>query len=99
MSAIENTLAQRGSRYGTIEDNSELCQGMLDVLKGHDGWDQLSQTHRECLHMVLHKISRMISGDCWYDDNPHDIAGYATLLEQYIIEKVKADPQLLREND
>jgi len=34
--------------------------------------------------MIFHKISRMCIGDPYYADNAHDIAGYATLLEQYI---------------
>ena len=46
----------------------------------------LSPMHREAMHMIFHKIARMCSGDSYYADNPHDIAGYATLLEEYINE-------------
>ena len=34
--------------------------------------------------MIFHKVSRLVCGDHWYADNAHDIAGYATLLEEYI---------------
>jgi hypothetical protein len=87
--SIDKTLEERGGRYGTIQDNANLCQGAVAIFALHPKWDTLSTVHKECIHMILHKISRMVSGDAWYSDNPHDIAGYAKLLEDYIAE-VKA---------
>ena len=82
---VTKTLEQRGSRYGTFEDNARLTQALYATAIGA-AKTELSPMHREALHMIFHKIARMCSGDQWYADNPHDIAGYATLLEEYIEE-------------
>ena len=85
MDDITATLAQRGNRYGTFEDNARLTQALMATALGA-AKSELSNMHKEALHMIFHKVARMCSGDQWYADNPHDIAGYATLLEEYINE-------------
>jgi hypothetical protein len=35
--------------------------------------------------MIQHKIARILNGDPTYTDNWHDIAGYATLVEQHLL--------------
>lgn len=85
MDDITSTLEQRGNRYGTFEDNARLTQALMNLALGCSK-TELSPMHKEALHMIFHKIARMCSGDQWYADNPHDIAGYATLLEEYINE-------------
>lgn len=81
---LANTLQQRGNRYGTIESNAHFIQEMMRLTLEFDKNNQLSDVHLECLHMIYHKIGRMVNGDCWYSDNAHDIGGYAKLLEDYI---------------
>lgn len=83
---IFTTLEQRGSKYGNFSDNARTTQRLMEVLRSHCRWDELPYEHIECFHMIFHKISRAINGDQWYTDNPHDIAGYATLLEEVIHE-------------
>ena len=85
MSKINGTLQQRGNRYGSFQDNATLTQSLMDVVEEQAKSD-LSPVHKEMLHMTFHKIARMCMGDPMYADNPHDIAGYATLLEQWIKE-------------
>ena len=85
MDDINSTLSERGNRYGTFEDNARVTQALMSMAMGCAKSD-MSPMHREALHMIFHKIARMLSGDPWYADNPHDIAGYATLLEEYINE-------------
>tara|TARA_R110000744_G_C19346984_1_gene559994 strand:+ start:603 stop:896 length:294 start_codon:yes stop_codon:yes gene_type:complete len=88
MRDIENTVKERGNRYGSMVDNANLTQALMteiNLAAAHAG-QTLSPTHKECLHMIVHKISRMVIGDQWYSDNPHDISGYAKLLEDYIEE-------------
>ncbi len=75
----------KDEKYGGIEDNSILTNNLMDVLKQSKGFINLSKVHEEVLHMIMHKISRMVCGDCNYVDNATDIAGYATRLEEYII--------------
>ena len=84
-SNVEHTVEQRGSRYGSMEANAILTQALMDCVNIQE--HRLTPVHLECIHMIFHKISRMTIGDPMYADNAHDIAGYATLLEQYINEK------------
>ena len=81
---VTETLANRSCKYGTIESNSKITQELMRVLIKGENYGQLTDTHIECLHMIFHKISRMVNGDVWYDDNPHDIGGYAKLLEDFV---------------
>lgn len=91
MSNIDQTLGERGGRYGSIGMNSQFTQEMMSLVETFDDErpidQKLSYVHRECLHMIFHKIARMVCGDCWYADNAHDIAGYAKLLEEFINEQ------------
>lgn len=82
---VDETLAQRCSRYGEFKENARVTQEALAVFMAEPQWETLSDTHKEFFHMTLHKMSRMICGDPNYVDNPHDIAGYAKLLEKELI--------------
>ncbi len=87
---IDKTLAQRGNRYGDMEAVATLTQTLMGAVlaAADDAGQELSPVHKECLHMIFLKVSRMVVGDQWYADNPHDICGYAKLLEDYIEERV-----------
>ena len=80
---VNDTLQQRGNRYGEFSHNAELTQALLRTVESMAP-QPLPAVHLETIHMIFHKIARMTMGDPWYEDNPHDIAGYATLLEGYI---------------
>lgn len=84
---IQDTLKERGSRYGTMEENARITQSLMDVLMSGVSWGKCEQIHKECLHNVCAKMSRIVSGDPDYVDNPHDMAGYSTLLEKYLVKK------------
>jgi len=88
MSNVGETLVQRTNRYGSMEDNALLTQTLMGTVmaSARDRGHVLTPMHKECLHMIMHKVARMVCGDPLYADNPHDIAGYATLLEKYINE-------------
>lgn len=81
---IESTLKERGSRYGKFEDNARITQQLIEVLLSAPNADKMHHMHKECLHMICHKMARIVCGDVLYTDNPHDIAGYATGLENYL---------------
>ena len=79
---IETTLNDRGNNYGDYSENCNTTNALMDVIK-HQA-KLLPAIHKETIHMIFHKISRMVNGNHWYADNAHDIAGYATLLEKHI---------------
>lgn len=93
MKDIKETLKERKANYGLLKDNARITQSLLRVIEAEKGWSKLTDTHRETYHMIFHKISRSLCGDAMYPDNPHDIAGYATLLEKFLLD-VDNNPEL-----
>lgn len=84
--SIDETLEQRGNRYGTFEEHSKLSQELFSSIHMHALMNDktLSHVHREALTMICHKMARIVNGDPNYDDSWRDIAGYATLVEKHI---------------
>ena len=79
---VQDTLMERGKRYGTFIGHAEVTQRLKDVIieelqKRGKG---LAPDQREALSMICHKIGRIVNGDPDYDDSWHDIAGYAQLV-------------------
>ena len=94
--SVAATLAQRGSRYGDFTDHAALCQSILHRLQSfvpHEAptarpnWERLSHVQRQALTVIVDKIARILSGDPDYDDNWHDIQGYAKLVEDRLPRK------------
>ena len=86
---IENTLAERGDRYGTFADNASVSQYLKGVIEEHHKWDSLKYYQKEALTIIMQKVSRILNGDPDYTDNWHDIAGYATLVEDILTDLPK----------
>ena len=84
LTGVAKTLADRGKRYGDFDGHAEITQDLKDVMRATEGWEQLTPSMKEALEMVAHKIGRILNGDPTYADSWHDIAGYATLVEQQL---------------
>lgn len=89
--SVEETLAQRGGRYGDFSVHAEIAQDLQDNMRSTKGWHRLNATQRQALTVIADKIARILSGDPNYDDNWHDIQGYAKLVEDRLVD-VSADP-------
>jgi len=81
MTDINETLKQRGQRYGTFAENAATAQSLKNVLRNSDNWVMLDYDMQQALDVICDKASRILSGDPTYADNWHDIAGYAKLVE------------------
>lgn len=81
MPDIEATLAERGSRYADFRDNAVVAQDIKRVFRSGPNWDKLPPYMQEGFDMFASKISRIMTGDLLYDDNIHDIIGYAKLMQ------------------
>ena len=87
VSNVDNTLAERGARYGAFGGHACITQKLKRAMHNHDrnkGWDRLNASQKEALEMIVHKIGRILNGDPNYADSWHDIAGYAKLVEDEI---------------
>jgi hypothetical protein len=79
---INDTLAERGKRYGDFADHAEVTQKLKYVAGFHlrSFGRALADDQQEALDMIFHKIGRIINGDPDYADSWVDIAGYAQLV-------------------
>ena len=85
LQSIEETLIQRGKRYGEYSKVSGVSQRLKAVLqKGINesgkSYTELPPYIRESLELICNKLSRIVNGDPLYDDNWRDIAGYSQLV-------------------
>lgn len=91
MTKVDKTLEERGNRYGSFKGHAEITQGIKMLMRSVDGWDRLNDSQSEALEMIAHKIARILNGDPNYADNWHDIAGYATLVDEQL-SKTRREP-------
>jgi hypothetical protein len=80
---LEETLKDRGGKYGPFTGHAEVTQDLKDVIRRHllvYGSKALAPDQQEALDMICHKIGRIVNGDPNYADSWIDIAGYAKLV-------------------
>lgn len=82
MSDVQQTLTERGSRYGVFAHHAEVTQSFKAIFRARMGakWDTLADDQKEALEMIAHKLGRIVNGDPNYADSWVDIAGYAKLV-------------------
>lgn len=80
MSDIDQTLTERGNRYGSFVGHSAITQNIKRAMQSSPKWLSLADDQREALEMVAHKIGRILNGDPDYHDSWHDIIGYTKLV-------------------
>lgn len=82
MADINETLKERGSRYGEFAGHSSITQDLKACIKFNPSImdKSLADDQLEALDMICHKISRIVNGDQDYADSWIDIAGYAKLV-------------------
>jgi hypothetical protein len=78
---INYTLSVRGSTYGDFREQGRVSQNLKRAMHDSPNWPFIPSYMREGLDMIQYKISRILNGDALYDDNLHDIVGYAKLVQ------------------
>jgi hypothetical protein len=80
--SINKTLEQRGERYGKFKDVAGTTQQLMSIVERGANYGHLNAEQKTSLFMICNKMARIVNGDPNYIENWHDIAGYATLVEQ-----------------
>ena len=80
--SINETLELRGSRYGKFKDVAATTYALQEILRDASNHEHMTDDQVIALDMICNKMARIVNGDPNYIDNWHDIAGYATLVEQ-----------------
>lgn len=73
-------LEERGKTHGEFRDNTEIAQALKSIIEADPSWPDMPSYQRESLHMICHKIARIIAGNSNFIDHWADIAGYAELV-------------------
>lgn len=99
MTDVNTTLNSRQSTHGDFKDNGRIMQALKHCMRqglnwpisvgnglftGASGAIPLTFEQMEALEMIQHKIGRILSGNPNEPDHWHDIAGYATLVENIL---------------
>lgn len=83
--SIENTLKERGARYGSFEEHATIAQAIQDAFRIYpEKWEKLPAVIKQGFTTLADKMARTLNGDEYYDDNYHDIGGYAKLMEDWV---------------
>jgi hypothetical protein len=79
---IDALLVEREKTHGPYKVKAKIIQDLKCAMELADGWDHLNDMQRESLHMIAHKIGRVLSGNPNCADHWDDIAGYARLVSK-----------------
>lgn len=83
--SVDKTLEERGARYGRFEEHAAIAQSIQEAFRVRpERWDKLPPVLKQGLTTIADKIARMLNGDHMYEDNIHDIIGYAKLMEDWV---------------
>lgn len=89
---IDETLAERGKRYGDFGGHAEITQSLKTAMYSAEVWDDLPDDMKEALEMTAHKIGRILNGDPNYIDSWTDIIGYIRLVEKRLLDEQDDKP-------
>lgn len=89
MSEIDDTLTERGQRYGKFTGHAEITQRIKDAMHDTPNWERLKSDQKEALEMIAHKIGRILNGDSNYHDSWYDIVGYTKLVADRLADGVE----------
>ena len=82
--AVDDVLVQRRGTHGDFSTNAAVTQGIMRLLATGPSWNLLSDVHVEGLHMIAHKMTRVVCGDPTEPDHFADISGYARLVVKHL---------------
>ena len=57
--SIEQTLAERGNRYGDFADHAKIAQAIQDDMRIGPGWARLDDVKRQALTVIADKIAHL----------------------------------------
>ena len=84
---IDETLQERGRQYGKFVDVAKatvLIQEAVCDAMSPNKLQTLPAVHAIAIDMICHKLARICTGNIYYADNWHDIAGYAQLVADHL---------------
>ncbi len=72
-------LVERNKTHGSFAENAAYSQQIKRLFHAAPCWNGLHDVHKEALHMIALKLSRILSGQADFNDHWDDIVGYGKL--------------------
>lgn len=79
MTTTDQLLDERAKTHGDFTVHARVTQRLKSMINAEPGYMRLDETQVEAVHMIFHKIGRIIAGNPNFRDHWDDIAGYAKL--------------------
>lgn len=80
MSDIHSVLNERKTTHGEYTEHARCTQRIMDAMMVERNWAELDPIQKESLHMIAHKIGRIMVGNPNHEDHYTDIIGYTQLV-------------------
>ena len=77
----EELVQTRMGTHGSFPDNAQTTEWVMDIFRETRGWQKAPAFVKVAVFMIVHKISRALSGQLMFDDHWKDVQGYAKLVE------------------
>ena len=78
-------VADRKTKHGDFNDHARISQALTMAMvlgAGAKKWGSLSDTQREGLEMIQHKVGRILAGNADLAEHWEDIEGYARITRE-----------------
>ena len=89
--SIAEVLANRKSTHGAYKDHAACTQAIMQVCMSQPNWRILCPEYKEGIHMIAHKLGRILTGTPYHEDHVVDIIGYTTLMQNYAKDRNEAE--------
>lgn len=80
MTDIHSVLNERKTTHGEYTEHARCTQRIMDAMMAERNWSKLDPIQKETLHMIAHKIGRIMVGNPNHEDHYTDIIGYTQLV-------------------
>src|SRR4051794_30069410 len=81
---LPTILKERAKSHGEYTDHARVTQELKAIIHNEKNWKSLTDTQKETLEIIAHKIARILVGNPNHKDHWDDIAGYAVLTADRI---------------
>lgn len=76
---LAEMIAEKQRTHGDFTDHGRVTQNLKRAMRASPNWEALTDTQKEGLEMIQHKIARVLAGNPDEADHWIDVEGYARI--------------------
>lgn len=77
-------MVDRRKTHGDFRVGANYTQSVETLMRAMPNWDKLTPSMKEALHMIQHKIHRILTGEFDRLEHWEDIPGYGNIIVQIL---------------